>query len=197
MLHEIMRKTYRMKHFKIYYIIPILIITGIGIAALFRMHNQPVRNAEKILTAMLNLPAEPIKEAYGTMDTVVDDIVKNSQKPDIFSPDDTLIKQAYEEMFGDIVSDNFIEDCIRLDNIAFLHYRAMEQGTSAALQELNMARTNQKDTLTYVAELLVHTSGTDEKQIQITGQIQLDNNGKIHAVHVNGQELLRILETQN
>ena len=48
-----------------------------------------------------------------------------------------------------------------------------------------------------VAELLVHTSGTDEKQIQITGQIQLDNNGKIHAVHVNGQELLRILETQN
>ena len=86
---------------------------------------------------------------------------------------------------------------IRLDNIAFLHYLAMEQGTSAALQELNMARTNQKDTLTYVAELLVHTSGTDEKQIQITGQIQLDSNGKIHAVHVNGQELLRILETQN
>lgn len=186
-----------MKHFKIYYIIPILIIIGIGIAALFRMHNQPVRNAEKILTAMLNLPAEPIKEAYGTMDTVVDDIVKNSQKPDIFSPDDALIKHAYEEMFGDIVSDSFIEDCIRLDNIAFLHYRAMEQGTSAALQELNIARTNQKDIMTYEAELLVHTSGTDEKQIQITGQIQLDSNRKIHAVHVNGQELLRILETQN
>ncbi len=186
-----------MKHFKICYLIPILMIIGIGIAALFRMHNQPIRNAEKVLTVLLNLPAEPIKNAYGTMDTIVDNIVKNSQDPDIFSPDDTFIKHTYEEMFGDMVSDVFVEDCIRLDNIAFLHYLAMEQGSSTELQKLDIARTKQKDTLTYKAELLVHTSKANEKQIQITGQILLDSNEKIHAVHVNGQELLRILEMQN
>lgn len=184
------------KNFKKYYFLRIFIgsFTVIAMAALIFAQNRPVRNAGKVLTSLLNIPAEPIQSAYETMDIMIDHTVQNSQEPTVFSPDDTLIKNTYREMFGDMVSDTFIEDCIRLNNMAFLHDLAIQQGFTAKLQTLDISKTSPKDVLTFDAQILVSTSTEYEKQIPITGRIQFDDSGKICAIRIYGQELRRFLE---
>lgn len=178
------------KKFKKYYF---LLLIGsfmvIAMSALIFVKNRPVRNADKVLTVLLNIPAEPIQSAYETMDTMIEHTVQNSQEPTVFSPDDTLIKNTYREMFGDMVSDTFIEDCIRLNNMAFLHDLAIQQGFTAKLQTLDISKTSQKDVLTFDAQILVSTSTEYEKQIPITGRIQFDDSGKICAIRIYGKEI--------
>lgn len=185
------------KNFKKYCFLPISIgiFMVIAMTSLIFAKNRPVRNADKVLTTLLNIPAVPIQSAYETMDTMIEHSVQNSQEPTVFSPDDTLIKNTYREMFGDMVSDTFIEDCIRLNNMAFLHDLAIQQGFTAKLQTLDISKTSQKYVLTFDSQILVSTSTEYEKQIPITGRIQLDDSGKICAIRIYGQELRRFLET--
>lgn len=102
------------KNFKKYCFLPISvgIFIVIAMVAFIFTGNRPVRNADKVLTILLNIPAKPIQSAYETIDTMIEHTVQNSQEPTVFSPDDTLIKNTYREMFGEMVSDTFIEDCI-------------------------------------------------------------------------------------
>ena len=58
------------------YFTPLLLL-GIVIVSLFWIQNLPVRNAKKILTNLLNIPSQPLVEAYQLKKL---DILKTNQK---------------------------------------------------------------------------------------------------------------------
>ena len=97
------------------YFTPLLLL-GIVIVSLFWIQNLPVRNAKKILTNLLNIPSQPLVEAYHIMDMDIDDYIKSPHKQTIASLDDAPLREAYKDMLGNLVSDSFVEECIRFDD---------------------------------------------------------------------------------
>lgn len=175
------------KTFKKYFIL--LLLLGIVIISLFWIQNLPIRNAKKVLTHLLNIPAQPLVEAYDAVDVMIDDYIESPHEQTITSLDDTPLRKAYTDMFGNLVSDNFIEGCIRLNEITSLHFLAIQRDFTIKLEKLDILKTNQKDAFLYEAQILIHTVTGKEQEFQITGKIQFNNEGKISSVSVKGREL--------
>ena len=177
------------------YFTPLLLL-GIVIVSLFWIQNLPVRNAKKILTNLLNIPSQPLVEAYHIMDMDIDDYIKSPHKQTIASLDDAPLREAYKDMLGNLVSDSFVEECIRLNEIAYLHDLAIKQDFTIKLKKLDILKTNQKDAFLYEAQIFIHTSTGKEQEFQITGKIQFNNNGKVSSVSLRGRELQRFIENE-
>ena len=174
----------------------------IGAAALLWRQSLPVRNAEKVLASLLNIPAEPILEAYEETfrkaETQLQASQENSEiteEPAVLPLEETYMRVAYAGMFGDLVSEEFLEDCIRMNEITSLHWGVMEQGMTARLEGLKLEKSGKRGLL-YEADLLVQTETGEGQRFSVTGVVSIDESGKICAVTLRGRDLQRFLEGQ-
>lgn len=158
--------------------------------------NSPQNQAKSVLTKLLNIPAPPIAQEYSiNADNTgqSEPLPPSSDTVTAYSPDDTAIRNAYKEMFGDSVSDHFIKTCIQMNDLTSLHFCALQYGFTAEPTELSISKTSQNNILEYDAELLIHFEKGNEQTLSVTGKLVFDDDKKIDIITIGGADLRKFL----
>lgn len=129
------------------------------------------QNAEGFLSVMLNVPDEELKAAYDRADL-------------------EAIEPLTEALVGEYVVPEYIQVLMAGDSLSTLNLSAIIQGFTSQVLSLDVTYEKQWNQCRYEAELLLtREEGGETWEVSVSGLTQLNEDGKITAATLNGQEL--------
>lgn len=195
-----MKKSQTAKHFTIVLMAALVLAVILGI---FVTRNLPSvrqeQTAKKILTNLLNAPNAELMAAY---DSMFDSAESSSQTSKAYTNGSSSLTVLDSEEIREVISgmlegkgaDEFIESCILGNEIMTLQQYTVMGGVESQLQELTVKKSQQINTLTYDAVLAMKSGDKDNVAVNVSGQVQFDENGWVSAMTLKSRELAAFYE---
>lgn len=129
------------------------------------------QNAEGFLSVMLNVPDEELKAVYDRADL-------------------EAIEPLTEALVGEYVVPEYIQALMAGDSLSSLNLSAIIRGYTSQVLSLDVTYEKQWNQCRYEAKLLLTREEDGEtREVSVSGLTQLNEEGKITAATLDGQEL--------
>lgn len=174
----------------------ILCITGGGFLIYRAKNNSQLISVERTLMILLNAPDDSIAEMYKDVFEQADDneIMDSEKATILIELQDNDARRILSNRFEDKVTENFINRCLAMDSIMIFQYMAAVNGISTHVKNITITEPTQNNQVRYEAVIQILEDGATTQEINVNGQVQLDNSGKIDAIVLNARGLDKLYQ---